>query len=353
MWRCSRCRKRFTATSGTKFHSRKKPIQTYLEAIAHWVNAVKGVSALELRFRLRVSYKTAFVLEHKLREIMGLQVQAFQQLEGEVEIDGTAFTKFERKSNRTVERSDRRFEDYIPIALNQLRTTWDPGGEYAGCLFKRKPQTFPDVPFRREIARGSETLFGIGSCSPASTYQLFISSFRFYINRDFCHPADLCAVYPWALSSGVSGTPRLFRPLVLGARKAARFREEYWIGKAVSPEWREIQRPTRPFLFHPSREDRFNDSSPRDSGNNMGRIARSGVWDAEIDRLMREERISGIPLLAWLAFLSAFRERTTMDEAMRSIRTIAARYGATPQSEAAETIKIIAESLMRLSDQLE
>jgi hypothetical protein len=244
-------------------------------------------------------------------------------------------------------------EDYIPVALNRLRTTWDPSGEYADCVFKRQPQTFPDVPFRRETARGADTLFGIEIKSWYVLAREQEPSFRFYINRDFCHPADLCAVFPWALSSGVSGTPRLFRPLVLSARKAARLREEYWVGKAASDEWKAIQKPAGPFLFYPGREDRFNDSSPRDTGNNMGRIARCGVWDVEINRLMREERISGIPLLAWQTFLGAFRERATLDDAMRLIRAIAARYGAEPQEEVARAMKIIAESLASLGDHLE
>src|ERR1700683_553915 len=91
MWRCSnsKCLKRFTVTSGTKFHSRKKPIRTYLEAIAHFIQAVEGLSAVELRFKIVASYKTALVLEHKLREIMGLQVHDVELLEGEAAIGGT------------------------------------------------------------------------------------------------------------------------------------------------------------------------------------------------------------------------------------------------------------------------
>ena len=121
MWRCSKCRKRFTVTSGTIFHSRKKPIKTHLKAIAAFIHAVKGLSAVELRFRMKSSYKTAFVFQHKLREVMGIQVQFVRQLEGEVEIDGTAFTRYERKRNRAIERLDRRkFPDRV-IAVARER----------------------------------------------------------------------------------------------------------------------------------------------------------------------------------------------------------------------------------------
>jgi hypothetical protein len=244
-------------------------------------------------------------------------------------------------------------EDHIPVALNQLRRLWDPNSEYPDCLFKRQPQTFPDVPFRRETARGAETIFGIEIKSWYILAKELEPSFRFNVNRNFCHPADLAVVYPWALSAGVSGTPRLFRPLVLSARKAARLREASWLAKAADPDWQKIDKPTGPFSFHPAKEDRINDSSPRDKGNNMGRIARSGVWDVEIQRLLNEERISGIPLAAWQAFLSSFKESTTLEKALQSIRKIAAHYAAGPREEIADTLKQIADGLVNLGEKLD
>lgn len=47
-YRCKACRKDFSPTSGTLFASHKLPIRDYLAAIALFVNAVKGVSALQL-----------------------------------------------------------------------------------------------------------------------------------------------------------------------------------------------------------------------------------------------------------------------------------------------------------------
>jgi hypothetical protein len=244
-------------------------------------------------------------------------------------------------------------EEHIPVALNLIRQIWDPHGSYADCLFRRQPQTFPDVPFRRETGGGSETLFGIEAKSWYVLAKEQEPSFRFYVNRNFCHPGDLCVVYPWALSSGVSGTPKLFRPLVVGARKAARLREESWIAKAQSDEWRVINKPQGERRFHPTREDRINDSSPRDAGNNMGRIARTGVWDLEIRRLMREERISGIPIAGWHAFLSAFRQDRNLDEVLASIRTITVRYGAPSTQVATSPLQKIVEGLSELAELME
>lgn len=87
-WKCAACRKKFSVTSGTLFHGRKLDYQDYLAAIAHFVHGATGVSAINLRFEISVSYRTAFVLAHKLREAMGDLIHSQPNLSGEVEIDG-------------------------------------------------------------------------------------------------------------------------------------------------------------------------------------------------------------------------------------------------------------------------
>jgi transposase-like protein len=108
IFKCKACRKQFSVTSGTLFHSRKMPITQYLAAIAIFVNAVKGVSALQIGRDLDVAYMTAFVLSHKLREAMAAEVQAAGELSGTVEIDGAYFGGHERQENRKADRRDRR-----------------------------------------------------------------------------------------------------------------------------------------------------------------------------------------------------------------------------------------------------
>ena len=76
LFKCKACDKQFSVTSGTIFHGRKLPVRDYLMAIAIFVNAAKGISALQLGRDLNVSYKTAFVLAHKLREAMASCVSA-------------------------------------------------------------------------------------------------------------------------------------------------------------------------------------------------------------------------------------------------------------------------------------
>jgi hypothetical protein len=72
---CKACRKEFSITSGTLFASHKLPLRTYLAAIAVFVNEVKGKSMLALSRDLGLSYKSAFVLCHKMREAMAEEMK--------------------------------------------------------------------------------------------------------------------------------------------------------------------------------------------------------------------------------------------------------------------------------------
>lgn len=87
LFKCKACARQFTVTSGTIFASRKLAFVDILTAIAMFTNGSSGVSALRLGRELGRSYKTAFVLLHKLREVMG-EMRTDQKLTGIVEIDG-------------------------------------------------------------------------------------------------------------------------------------------------------------------------------------------------------------------------------------------------------------------------
>lgn len=71
------------------------------------MNAVKGISALQLGRDLNVQYKTAFVLAHKIREAIGAG-QDQGDVSGEVEVDGAYFGGHVKPENEKVDRKDRR-----------------------------------------------------------------------------------------------------------------------------------------------------------------------------------------------------------------------------------------------------
>ena len=74
---------------GHDLASRKLSFVDLLGAICLFVNASKGLSAVQLSRDLDVQYKTAFVLMHKLREVMAAETRDMR-LSGHVEVDGAA-----------------------------------------------------------------------------------------------------------------------------------------------------------------------------------------------------------------------------------------------------------------------
>lgn len=124
-FKCKACSHQFSVTSGTIFASRKMDFVDLLAAICIIVNASKGVSMVQLSRDLDCQYKTAFVLAHKLREAMALEVQTGEVLDGHVEIDGAYFGGHVRPKNAKVDRKDRRLKRHqngqrrVVIALRE------------------------------------------------------------------------------------------------------------------------------------------------------------------------------------------------------------------------------------------
>ena len=67
---CLECGYQFTATSGTLFHDSHLPLHKWFMAIALICEAKKGISALQLSRHLGVQHKTAWYLNHRIREAM-------------------------------------------------------------------------------------------------------------------------------------------------------------------------------------------------------------------------------------------------------------------------------------------
>ena len=109
-FKCKACYHQFSVTSGTIFASRKMDFVDLLAAICLTVNASKGVSMIQLSRDLDCQYKTAFVLSHKLREALALEVQTGEVLDGHVEVDGAYFGGHIRPANIKTNRVDRRLK---------------------------------------------------------------------------------------------------------------------------------------------------------------------------------------------------------------------------------------------------
>ena len=82
------CRQQFSPTSGTLFADSHLPLITWFHAIGLMLNAKKGISAKQLQRDLGIGgYKTAWYLNHRIREAMGNG--DIPKLGGIVEIDET------------------------------------------------------------------------------------------------------------------------------------------------------------------------------------------------------------------------------------------------------------------------
>ena len=85
-WQCASCRHQCSVTSGTIFEATKLPLTRWFLAMHLLTQAKNNVSALELKRHLGVSYPTAWLVKHKLMEVMRLREES-RQLTGRVEID--------------------------------------------------------------------------------------------------------------------------------------------------------------------------------------------------------------------------------------------------------------------------
>jgi hypothetical protein len=82
------CREQFSSTSGTIFHNTHLPLIVWFHAVALMLNAKKGISAMQLQRDLGIGgYKTAWYLNHRIREVMS--ESDIPKMGGIVEIDET------------------------------------------------------------------------------------------------------------------------------------------------------------------------------------------------------------------------------------------------------------------------
>jgi len=88
---CSKCRRRFTVHVGSIFHRSHIPLYKWLLGFRLMAGSKKGFSAHQMHRTLKIDYKTAWFMEHRIRECMDETATA-SQLGGEdkfVEADET------------------------------------------------------------------------------------------------------------------------------------------------------------------------------------------------------------------------------------------------------------------------
>lgn len=87
--KCGACRKQFTVTVGTIFEDSHLPISKWLMALFIICSSKKSISAMQLSRMLKITYKAAWFMAHRLRFAVSPQMPLNKLLQGVVEVDET------------------------------------------------------------------------------------------------------------------------------------------------------------------------------------------------------------------------------------------------------------------------
>ena len=135
-FQCSACRHQCSVTSGTIFEATKLGLSRWFLAMHLLTQAKNNVAALELKRHLGVCYKTAWLVKHKLMEVMRAREDT-RLLEGRVEIDD-AYLGGERSGGKR----GRGSENKVPFVA-AVQTT--PEGQPQFVCLRQQPFTHEEV----------------------------------------------------------------------------------------------------------------------------------------------------------------------------------------------------------------
>ena len=233
-------------------------------------------------------------------------------------------------------------EEQVVRTLNLIRNTWDPHENYSLYSFVRQAQTFPDVLLRK-VSTG-EVLLGIELKGWYLLAKEAEPSLRFQTTADACATQDLIVVVPWVLGNVISGSPILFEPFVESAKYAAKYRNYHWRHIRQTRQPTEIESPVGAVPY-PDKSDQILDKPRSDGGGNFGRLARTGMMDAYLEKL-GQVQLCGIDAVYWREFLRTFQESTADVQARAALDRLRQRVrksGETSTARARAALAIVAE----------
>jgi hypothetical protein len=135
-FQCSACRHQCSVISGTILEASKLPLTRWFLAMHLLTQSKNNVAALELMRHLGVCYKTAWLIKHKLMEVMREREES-RVLDGRVEVDD-AYLGGELPGGK----SGRGSENKVPF-IAAVQTT--PDGHPQFACFAQQPFTTKGV----------------------------------------------------------------------------------------------------------------------------------------------------------------------------------------------------------------
>src|ERR1019366_3971263 len=90
LFQCNACRKQTSVRAGTIFASSKLPLRIWFKTIYLITQSKKGISSIELGRRLGITQTAAWMMKHKLAQVM-LERNASKPLKGKVQMDAPTF----------------------------------------------------------------------------------------------------------------------------------------------------------------------------------------------------------------------------------------------------------------------
>lgn len=133
LFKCAKCLKQFSVTSGTEFHGRKLSFTKIMTAVLLFADGAAGKAALHLRRDIKCNHKTAWMLQHRLREAMTSYVTS-RRLTGVIEADATSIGGHVRPATNYADRKKQPRRNMAKVTHLTVMRERGPGGRVVPFL---------------------------------------------------------------------------------------------------------------------------------------------------------------------------------------------------------------------------
>jgi len=216
---CSACNHQCSLTAGTVLDNTKLPLSTWFLAMYLLGQAKNGISGLDFKRQLGVSYPTSWMLRHKLMLAMK-DAEADRQLHGRVEMDD-AFLGGERSGGKP----GRGSENKVPFVV-AAQTVGMNHKPHRVCL-SQIPHRLTDVArfcnehLERPVTVVSDGLACFAAARHAGVHEAIVTGGGSASAKD--HRFQGVNIYLGNLKSAITGTYRHFNFAKYAARYFAEF----------------------------------------------------------------------------------------------------------------------------------